>query len=303
MRAAAPGPARYARSEIFAPAEPAGFVPIETHRISTNGLTLNVQSTGSGPPVLLLHGFPDSSALWDEVTPHLVAAGYHVIAPDLRGFGDSDAPAGVRHYALAAIVTDLVTLLDNACPNARVNVVGHDWGSVAAWCLALAHPQRFAAGVAISVGHPREYALAGWEQKRKGLYTLAWQARGRAESRLSRDDFAGLRRWAWQHPRIDECVRRMSRPGRLTAGLNWYRANLARVLFGSWPKCAVPMLGIWSSDDDFLAEDQMQRSARRMNAPWEYVRIDRAGHWLPLEHPQTVARLAVDWFHRQEGGS
>lgn len=303
MRAAAPGLTRYARSEIFAPAEPAGFVPIETHRIAINGLTLNVQSAGSGPPVLLLHGFPDSAALWDEVTPRLVAAGYHVIAPDLRGFGDSDAPAGVRQYALAAIVADLVTLLEHACPGDRVNVVGHDWGSVAAWCLALAHPQRVAAGVAISVGHPREYALAGWEQKRKGLYTLAWQARGRAESRLSRDDFAGLRRWARQHPRIDECVRRMSRPGRLTAGLNWYRANLARVLFGSWPKCAVPMLGIWSSDDDFLAEDQMQRSARRMNAPWEYVRIDRAGHWLPLEHPETVARLAVDWFHRHESGS
>ena len=86
---------------------------------------------------------------------------------------------------------------------ARVNVVGHDWGSVAAWCLALAHPQRVASAVAISVGHPREYALAGWEQKRKGLYTLAWQARGLAESRLSRRDFAGLRRWARRHPGID----------------------------------------------------------------------------------------------------
>jgi pimeloyl-ACP methyl ester carboxylesterase len=262
-----------------------------------------VRITGSGSPVLLLHGFPDSAALWDEVTPHLVAAGYRVIAPDLRGFGDSDAPAGVRQYALPTIIADLVALLDHACPSARVHVVGHDWGSVAAWCLALAQPQRVASGVAISVGHPREYALAGWEQKRKGLYTLAWQARGLAESRLSHGDFAGLRRWARQHPRIDECVRRMSRPGRLTAGLNWYRANLASVMFGTWPKCAAPMLGIWSSDDDFLAEDQMQRSARRMNAPWQYVRIDGAGHWLPLEQPQTVARLALDWFHRQEAGS
>ena len=273
-------------------------MPIETHRIAANGLTLNVQFTGAGSPVLLLHGFPDSAALWDEVTPHLASAGYRVIAPDLRGFGDSDAPAGVRHYALAAIVADLVALLDHACPGARVNVVGHDWGSVAAWCLAFAHPQRVASGVAISVGHPREYALAGWEQKRKGLYTLAWQARGLAESRLSRGDFAGLRHWARQHPHIDECVRRMSRPGRLTAGLSWYRANLAGVLFGSWPKCAVPMLGIWSSGDDFLAEDQMQRSARRMSAPWEYVRIDRAGHWLPLEQPARIAQLSLDWFRR-----
>jgi pimeloyl-ACP methyl ester carboxylesterase len=88
----------------------------------------------------------------------------------------------------------------------------------------------------------------------------------------------------------------MSRPGRLTAGLNWYRANFASVLFGSWPQCPVPTLGIWSSRDHCLAEDQMTKSSRRMAAPWRYERIDGAAHWLPLEQPARVANLAVDWF-------
>jgi len=88
----------------------------------------------------------------------------------------------------------------------------------------------------------------------------------------------------------------MSRPGRLTAGLNRYRANLRRVLFRPWEKCAVPTLGVWSSGDHFLAEDQMRDSERRMQAPWRFERIERAGHWLPLEQPDRVAELALQWF-------
>ena len=92
----------------------------------------------------------------------------------------------------------------------------------------------------------------------------------------------------------------MSRPGRLTAGLNWYRANLVPVMLSSWPACRVPTLGMWSSQDNLLAEGQMARSQRRMDAPWEYVRIDDAGHWLSLEQPGRVAMLAIDWFRRHE---
>ena len=271
-------------------------------RVPVAGLELTVRSAGSGSPVLLLHGFPDSGTLWEAVTPHLIAAGYRVIIPDLRGFGDSDAPTAVREYRLEYVVADLVALLDRLCPQEPVRVIGHDWGAVAAWCLAMAHPERVRAQLVDSVGHPREYALSGLEQKRKGFYTIAWQARGLAEASLGRNDYAGLRRWARQHPRIDEVVRAISRPGRLTAGLNWYRANLVGVLFGSWPQCEVPTLGVWSSNDSLLAEDQMQRSARRMSAPWEYVRIDGAGHWLPLEQPERVARLAIDWFQRHASG-
>jgi pimeloyl-ACP methyl ester carboxylesterase len=261
---------------------------------------MNVHTSGSGPVALLLHGFPDSGALWRNVTPRLVDAGYRVIAPDLRGFGATEAPVGKQHYAINRIVADLVTLLDDLAGPQPVHVIGHDWGAIAAWCLALAHPERVRSNVVISVGHPREYAVAGLEQKRKGLYTILWQLPGITESRLSRNDFASLRRWLHGHPDLEGCVQAMSQPGRLTAGLNWYRANLVSVLFGSWPTCHVPTLGIWSSGDRFLSEGQMKLSGRRMAAPWKYVRIDAAGHWLPLEQPERIAVLALDWFARSD---
>lgn len=268
-------------------------------RCPASGVVLHVRQAGHGSPVLLLHGFPDSSTLWDDVAPHLLAAGHRVIAPDLRGFGGSDAPTAVGEYALGHSVADLRALITRLTGGEPVHVIGHDWGAVAGWCLALEHPQVVRSLVALSVGHPREYALAGLEQKLKGLYTLLWQVPGFAERWLAQREFAGLRGWARQHPRIEDCVRDMSRPGRLTAGLNWYRANLRRVLLGSWEHCTVPTLGVWSSGDHFLAEDQMRNSAQRVRAPWRYERIEGAGHWLPLEQPALIANLALEWFARR----
>ena len=265
-------------------------------RVRVGDLTINVARIGAGPPALLLHGFPDSLRLWEAVAPRIAAAGFQVIAPDLRGFGESDAPVGRRHYAIDRLLGDVTGLLRALDVPGPVHVVGHDWGAVLAWCLAMTQPALVRSSVAISVGHPREYALAGLEQKRKGLYTIGWQFSGFAERWLLRDDGAHLRHWLRQHPDAAGCVRDISRPGRLTAGLNWYRANLLPVLFRSWPQCRVPTLGIWSSDDHCLAEDQMRRSSRRMDAPWRYERIEGAGHWLPLERPARIAELAVDWF-------
>ncbi len=265
-------------------------------RVTTSGVGLSVRHAGKGPAVLLLHGFPDSHRLWAEVAPRLMAAGCRVLVPDLRGFGRSDAPAGVSAYTLGHIVADLRGLVARFNADEPVRVIGHDWGSWAAWCLALEHPQLVASLVAVSVGHPREYAVAGLEQKLKGLYTLIFQVPGLTERWLQRNDFAVLRGWARQHPQLEPCLRDLSRPGRLTAGLNWYRANLRKVLFSRWASCAVPTLGIWGDRDHFLAEDQMLRSQRCMSAPWRYERLRGVGHWVPLEQPELLARMALEWF-------
>jgi len=269
---------------------------IVDQRLPAAGLELRVRTAGSGPPILLLHGFPDAGSLWDRMLPGLVAAGHRVIVPDQRGFGESAAPTQVAEYRIDRIVADHLAVLDRLCPGESVRIVGHDWGAVVAWCLALAQPRRVRALAALSVGHPRAYATAGLEQKRKGLYTLAFQFRGLAERWLSHDDFAGLRGWAGPHPAMAESVALLSRPGRLTAGLNWYRANLVRVLLRAWPPCAVPALGVWSSGDRFLSEDQMTGSARHVQAPWRYERIEDAGHWLPLEQPARMNALSLAWF-------
>jgi pimeloyl-ACP methyl ester carboxylesterase len=271
-------------------------------RVAASGVSLHVRHGGRGAAVLLLHGFPDSRLLWSEVAPRLVAAGYRVIIPDLRGFGRSDAPPNVADYSLGHVVADLRELIARLARDRPVHVVGHDWGAVAGWCLALEHPGLVTSQVALSVGHPREYALAGVAQKLRGAYTLAWQWPGLSERWLQRNGYSGLRAWARQHPRVERCISDVSRPGRLTAGLNWYRANVRRVLFGRWPPCTVPTLGVWSDRDAMLAEDQMRNSGRRVQAPWRYECIRGAGHWLPLEQPETVARLAVEWMREQASG-
>lgn len=272
--------------------------PPVTRIVQLDGIGLNVEQRGAGPPVLLLHGFPDSLRLWREVAPRLEAAGLRVIAADQRGFGASDAPAGRRHYGIDRLVADMTGLLGALGIHEPVHVVGHDWGAIVAWCLAMIHPARVRSVVAISVGHPREYALAGLEQKRKGLYTIGWQFAGLAEQWMTANDWARMRHWLRQHPEADDCLRDLARPGRLTAGFNWYRANLLPVLGRWWPDCTVPVLGIWGSDDHCLAEDQMARSGRRVSATWRYERIEGAGHWLPLEEPQRIASLAIDSFNR-----
>jgi pimeloyl-ACP methyl ester carboxylesterase len=139
--------------------------------------------------------------LWRDVVPVLLEQNYRVIAPDLRGFGESDAPRGTRNYRIEHIVRDVVGLLDSL-GIAKAHLVGHDWGAVIGWFLAGEHGDRFHSLTAISVGHPRAYANAGAEQKRKGLYTFLFQLRGLTEWYLSKNDFSNFRKWVRNYPTL-----------------------------------------------------------------------------------------------------
>ena len=255
---------------------------------------LNVFDAGDGPAMLLLHGFPDSLALWRGVVPGLLEQGYRVIAPDQRGFGESSAPPGVHHYRIERAVGDAIGLLDTLGIRSA-HVVGHDWGAVIAWYLAGLHPDRFLSLTAVSVGHPRAYANAGPEQKRKGWYTFFFQLRGIPEWLLSRKDFAYFRRWVHDYPEAEAWIRDLSRPGRLTAALNWYRANLSPMLLGRHPRCRIPVLGVWSTRDFALAESQMTTSERYVDGVWRYERLEGQSHWIPLEAPEVLSRLILEF--------
>jgi pimeloyl-ACP methyl ester carboxylesterase len=262
--------------------------------IRVDDVDLNVQVTGDGPPILLLHGFPDSMGMWREVTPLLAAAGHRVIAYDQRGYGDSSAPAGRRNYRIDRIVQDAVGVLRALDVEEPVTLVGHDWGAIISWSLAIAHPELIRRHVALTVGHPRAYRSAGLEQKRKGWYVGAFMLVGVAERIISRKDFALMRTVTPTHPDPEAYVLDMSRPGRLTAGLNWYRANVLTIFMRRWANARVPTMGVFATGDDYLAEDQMQKSSRYVDAQWEYVRTD-GGHWLPLDQPERVAELILRW--------
>jgi pimeloyl-ACP methyl ester carboxylesterase len=263
-----------------------------SQRVRVNGLEFNVIIEGEGPDVLLVHGFPDDHAVWRKQIPALVAAGYRVIAPDTRGCGDSEVPSRVADFRIDVLVSDLLGLLD-ALGIEKVRLVAHDWGAIQGWYFAIRHPERVDRYIALSVGHPTAYARGGLEQKLRGYYVLLIQFRHLIEFLVTRFDWLLLRLFTGYPAEFSNWKSRLSRPGRLTAGFNYYRANL-HLLFGpTGEHVKVPVIGIWSSGDRYLAERQMTNSAQYCDAGWKYVRIDGANHWLQLASPDTVNSLLL----------
>jgi pimeloyl-ACP methyl ester carboxylesterase len=266
--------------------------------IAVGDLTFAVQDEGDGPAVVLLHGFPDSHVLWRNQVPALVSAGYRVVAPDLRGFGESSKPPEAEKYGLLDIAGDVLGILDSLGVD-RAHVVGHDWGAALAWAMAAFVPDRVDHLVALSVGHPSAFRDAGFAQREKSWYMLLFQFEGIAEQWLSNDDFANARAWS-QHPDIDQVITDLSRPGALTAALNWYRANVhPRTLVEPplvFPQIAAPTMGVWSSGDFALEESGMKSSHRFVDALWRYERVEGPGHWMQLEAPDQISALLLDFL-------
>src|SRR4051794_26586193 len=259
-------------------------------RIKGDGIELAVSVSGEGVPVLLLHGFPDASRLWRNQLPALHEHGFRTIAPDLRGFGESDKPAEVSEYRVGRSVADVVAILD-ALEIPRAHVIGHDWGAGVAWVLAMSAPERVDRLAVLSVGHPGTRARRTLEDHRRAWYTLLFQF-AEAEALLTREDSALLREWAGSHPDLESVLAELD----LTPGLNWYRANLhpARELAPAreLPPVAADVLGVWSDGDVYLTERQMVESARFVPS-FRYERIDGASHWIPLDAAERVNELIL----------
>jgi pimeloyl-ACP methyl ester carboxylesterase len=271
--------------------------------IPVNGIRLHVVDEGprDGKPVLLIHGFPDSSSLWRHQIPALTRAGFRVIAPDLRGFGESDRPEGVDAYAVPTLIGDALGVLD-ALGVPRAHVVCHDWGAAVGWGLAMFVPDRVDRLVACSVGHFGAFGAAGLEQREKSWYMLYFQWEGIAEEALRADDWKFFREWTRNHSEIPTWIKDLSRPGALTSALNYYRANVnparAGVLSGELPPVKASTLGIWSTNDHYLAEAQMVASKGFVSGEWRYERLPNASHWFMLDQPERVNGLLLEWLDR-----
>ncbi len=132
--------------------------------IQANGLTMRIAEAGQGPLILLAHGWPESWYSWRHQMTMLAEAGYHVVAPDMRGYGETDKPADVEDYDIVHLAADMVGVLD-ALGQETAIMVGHDWGSIVAWNTLLLHPSRFSALIAMSVpygGRVRQSPMESW---------------------------------------------------------------------------------------------------------------------------------------------
>ncbi|MET0855900.1 MAG: alpha/beta hydrolase [Telluria sp.] len=267
---------------------------VQTQTLNVNGLEMLVATAGVGPTVLLLHGFPDSHAVWRHQMTALAGAGFRAIAPDLRGYGGTSAPPEVAAYAVAHLVADVIALLD-ALAIGKVALVGHDWGAALAWQVAMQAPERVERLVVLSVGHPTAFGTAGLAQRLRSSYMALFMVRGLAERMLTMGDWFFMRLSTSNRELVAQWRVDFAVPGRLTAALNYYRANARGAAFRR-RAVTMPVLGMWSSGDTALTEGQMRNSVRYVDAPFRYERIDGADHWLQLGAPARVNQLLVEFL-------
>jgi len=268
-------------------------------QVDVGDLTFDVRTDGpdDGPPVLLLHGFPETSLSWSAVTPLLAEAGLRTYAPDQLGYSPGARPDEVDAYALPALVqvtADLMTALD--VPVAHV--VGHDWGANVGWALAAWHPDRVRSLTAVSVPHPTAFTLAmkaDPEQKERSAYIRLFRTEGEAETVLLADDARRLRR-VLEAPgvpaeAVDVYVAQLSAPGALTAALNWYRAmdGSTRV-----DPVDVPTTYVWSDGDVAVGRIAAEACADQVTGDYRFVELPGITHWVPEQAPEALARAIID---------
>ena len=172
---------------------------INQRRVETNGISLNIAEQGEGPLVLMLHGFPESWYSWRHQFSALAEAGYHAVAPDMRGYGDSDKPFEIEAYNQVEVVTDIIGLIPALGYETAV-VFGHDWGAPTAWSCALNHPDKVSAVGALSVpfrprGDSPPLATLKAIFKDRFFYQLYFQEPGKAEAELEKDPVLTIRKF------------------------------------------------------------------------------------------------------------
>lgn len=282
--------------------------PAVQHREArVNGVRLHYVEAGSGPLVLLLHGFPEFWYSWRHQLPALAEAGFLALAPDLRGYNLSDKPTGVNAYRLDKLLADVLGLIQQAGAE-RVALVGHDWGGVIAWHLAMHDPQVIDKLIILNAPHPAAYRreLRSWKQLLKSWYVFFFQVPRLADQVLGAGDFYWLDRLLRGQPAhreafTEEDVRRykqaLARPGALTAALNYYRAlrhPLHRSPQDTVP-VAAPTLLLWGERDSYLSVE-LTEGLNVWVPNLTVVRFPDVGHWIQNEVPERVNRLMIDFL-------
>lgn len=249
-----------------------------------------------GPLVLLLHGFPQSSAEWKAQLGALAQAGFHAVAPDQRGYSPRARPDGVDAYHIDRLVEDVLGMAD-ALRAEQFHLVGHDWGAIVAWHVAARHPDRLRSLTIVSVPHPNAFARAldpanGTDQPQRSTYIEGFKQPG-AEAAMG-EEFLRMAFGAsgLAGHDVEDHVRVLTEPGAMRAGLAWYRAY--DFLAQSAPAVVVPTLFVWSSGDPALGRDGALWTADFVKAAYRFVVLEDAPHWLPETHPGEINAALLD---------
>jgi pimeloyl-ACP methyl ester carboxylesterase len=256
----------------------------------------------SGPPVVLLHGFPQTSAAFHAVAGLLAADGVRTITMDQRGYSPGARPTEVADYAIQNLVGDVTGLLD-ALGLPAAHVVGHDWGAIVAWTLAATEPGRVKTLTAVSVPHLRGFyevladtGAAGEEQRRRSDYVNLFRLDGgRAEDVLLANNARALHDLFSPLPEalILPHYGALSQRPALTAALNWYRAIDVKASV-ELPTVSVPTTFVWSTEDVAISRAAAERCGAYVSGDYRFVELGGVSHWIPDQAPAELARAVLD---------
>lgn len=261
--------------------------------------------------VLLLHGFPEFWYSWRHQIPALAGAGFRAVAPDLRGWGETDKPRGVAAYRISALLGDLKGLVE-ALGGAPVHVVGHDWGGGLAWLFAHQYPALTRSVTSLNAPHPKGFAQVMKAHPRQvalswymAFFQIPWlpetllrlNVRHSMKSAFSK----AVHKDAFSTADIDAYTENASRPFALTAGINYYRAaaryGVERELSGPITAQNLPAQVIWGAQDAFLVKANAE-SARPWFADCTVRYVPDSGHWVQFERPDLVNRDLLEFLKR-----
>lgn len=274
------------------------------HEGEVNGVRLHWVEQGRGPLVVLLHGFPELWYEWRHLIPALAAAGFRAVAPDMRGYNLSEKPKGVEPYALRHLTADVAALVRHL-GETRAHVVGHDWGGVVAWRLAMDHAEVVDRLVIVNAPHPRVFAreLRKPKQALKSAYAAFFQLPAVPEAVFRANGYAMVERVFRDEPRpgaytgedIALYKEAIARPGALKAMINYYRAAVRHPAGESLPVTA-PTLVVWGEDDAHLNVENTIGLEEHVPG----VRVERlpgVSHWVPADAPEELAALVTRFLH------
>jgi len=261
--------------------------------LDLNGMTYRCRELGDGEPVLLLHGFPETSAMWGGLMSSLAEAGYQCVAPDQRGYSPGARPASVDAYRYEELGGDVFAFA-SAFGWERFHLIGHDWGAGAGWCALAIDESPVASWTAMSVGHYRPFAKAVRDDPDEELYRGFLNGiNDDLAAVMSADDCALLKGiWIGGPEEIEDYVSVFRDPAAVDAALNWYRACRMHMRcleddsFVFRPVTA-PTLFLWGANDPYVRRTSAEGASSHMQGPYRFVELD-TGHWLIQEKPDEV---------------
>jgi pimeloyl-ACP methyl ester carboxylesterase len=278
-------------------------VNIEHQRLNVGRLEIHVASLGSGPPVLLLHGFPAYWADWEAQMHLLAASGFRAIAPDLPGYGESGKLPKVLDYRALELAADLAALI-RALGLERAYVIGHDWGGTLAYLLAAEHPELVERLIIVNAAHPQLFqrALQRADQLRRSWYIFLFQLPLLPEWLVQRRATISLclrgmevRKGAFSDADLERYAAAMRIPGVARAALSYYRAAF-RAPARTPCLVAQPTLVLWGDQDHALSAPLLLTGLEQFVPRVRVARFANAGHWLHHDLPEVVSRHVVEFL-------